>query len=75
MHQNSLRHIILRLLGDGPQSLRFVLMLNWPLGSIRNRLSELRQAGLIEDTVTLTEEGRHVLALMSARHASQQGRK
>lgn len=67
MRPHSLPHVILRLLGDGPQSLRFVYMLDWPLGSIRNRLSELRSEGLIQDTVTLTEEGRRVLRLTDSK--------
>lgn len=77
MHRNSQSAAILRFLADGPKRLADVLRQSkGAAGSIKNRMSELRVAGLIEDTVTLTDEGRADLEKLneslSKRHARVQ---
>lgn len=58
MQSKSQSAAILRFLADGPKRLADVLRQSkGAAGSIKNRMSELRVAGLIEDTVTLTPEG------------------
>ena len=57
---------LMTALSDGPVPLAQLLRETpGPIGSIRNRMTEMRTNGWIVDTVTLTEEGRKALEKMS----------
>lgn len=74
MHPRSLSAAILLFLADGTKPLAALMRhLIGSTRSISNRMSELRAAGLIQDTVTLTDEGRAAVEKLneslSKRHA------
>lgn len=57
---------LMTALSDGPVPLSKLLReTHGPIGSIRNRMTEMRSNGWIVDTVTLTDEGRKALEKMS----------
>lgn len=60
--------LLLKALGDGPRTRAELGRVTAAAdGTVKNRLSEMRAHGWIEDTVTLTPEGKRVLDSLDRR--------